>query len=708
MFLKLTIFFLFLFTQIFCINLTTEENEWINKNQKNIFNIFIYNPNHIYFFKKENDELGGVYIDFFKKISYETGLKFNIKIGNREEFQTLLNNADGDILFNPSKTYPREQKYFFVPTLNTYSLGIYSKKNISIDINQLSKYKIGILPSTSDKILMNDFFPDLNNLISIEEDGNFGFKSLDNKSLDGLIGKSSNDILKTYKFTPLNQIPASNLWMAVNKKLPELHSIVYKYKENFTNEEIRASLKKERPLFYKMLLNDNQILKNLKKRYKVIKVLIPSSENVLPLFYKTNTGYKGYIVDRLNELSFLIEVPIIFTQNPDDYDIKAIDSNVFLNNDFSMYIPYYSIHTAVFSRISEDFIDSSKEIHNKKVGFVSPDNLRPKFLKYLPAFKTSKIYEDTSTSLNGILNNEIDYLYGDFKIISMAISNKYLENHIKVSGFIGGNQTIGFKIKEDTELLQIFDKIFPNHLAEINILQTELKVLKKLNPDYKYLLMVSSVLLSIIAMLFYFLKKATAASEKEKRITRALVHSFEAANELNDEDTGNHILRVNLYSKFLAEKLKCPYKFIQEVGEYASLHDVGKIVISDSILKKPGKLTLDEFEEMKKHVILGRNLVEMMELGSIAENIALYHHERWNGKGYCHNLQGEEIPLEARIVALSDVYDALRQKRVYKDGLSHEEAVSIIKSESGEHFDPAIVKVFLEFNLEFDKIFKNN
>ncbi|MGL5984926.1 MAG: HD-GYP domain-containing protein, partial [Cetobacterium sp.] len=163
-----------------------------------------------------------------------------------------------------------------------------------------------------------------------------------------------------------------------------------------------------------------------------------------------------------------------------------------------------------------------------------------------------------------------------------------------------------------------------------------------------------------------------------------------------------------LYSKFLAEKLKCPYKFIQEVGEYASLHDVGKIVISDSILKKPGKLTLDEFEEMKKHVILGRNLVEMMELGSIAENIALYHHERWNGKGYCHNLQGEEIPLEARIVALSDVYDALRQKRVYKDGLSHEEAVSIIKSESGEHFDPAIVKVFLEFNLEFDKIFKNN
>ncbi|MGL5962550.1 MAG: transporter substrate-binding domain-containing protein, partial [Cetobacterium sp.] len=570
MFLKLTIFFLFLFTQIFCINLTTEENEWINKNQKNVFNIFIYNTNNIYFFKKENDELSGVYIDFFKKISYETGLKFNIEIGSRNQLQSLLSKGEGDILFSPHKTNLREHSYFFVPTLNTYSLGVYSKKNNFIDINNLSQYKIGILPRTSDQISMNNFFPKLKNLISIENVENFGFKFLDNDTLDGLIGKSSNDILKTYKFTPLEQIPASSLWMAVNKKLPELHSIIYKYKENFTTNEINTSLKKERPIFYKMLLKDNSKLKILKKRYKVIKVLLPSDENVLPLFYKTNTGYSGYIVDRLNELSFLIGVPIVYTKNPDDdYDIKAIDSNVFFKNESSMYIPYYPIGMAVFSNISENFIDSSKETNNKKVGFISPDDFKPQLLKHLPKFRSYKTYLNIDEALEGLLKNEIDYLYGDFKIISMAISNKYLENYIKVSGFIGGNQTIGFGIKEDVELLQIFDKIFPNHLAEINILQTELKVSKKLNPDYKYLLMASSILAFIIAMLFYFLKKATAASEKEKRITRALVHSFEAANELNDEDTGNHILRVNLYSKFLAEKLKCPYKFIQEVGEYA-------------------------------------------------------------------------------------------------------------------------------------------
>ncbi|MGL5902673.1 MAG: HD domain-containing phosphohydrolase, partial [Cetobacterium sp.] len=554
-----------------------------------------------------------------------------------------------------------------------------------------------------------DFFPDLDGLIPVQNDGNFGFKYLDNGTVDGLIGKSSNDILKKYKFTPFENIPPSSLWMAVNKKLPELHSILYKYKENFSNKEIRTSLKKERPIFYKMLLKDNPKLISLKKRYKAIKVLIPSNQHMLPLFYRTSTGYSGYIVDRLNELSFLIGVPIVYTKNPDDdYDIKAIDSNIFLKNDPNMYIPYYSVNVAVFSNISENFIDSSKETQNKKIGIVSPDNFKPELLKFIPKFKTYKIYENTDEALQGLMNKKINYLYGDFKITSMAIANKYLENYIKVSGFIGGNQTIGFGVKKDVELLQLFDIIFPSHLAESNILQTELKVLKKLNPDYKYLLMVSSILIFIIGMLSYFLKKATAASEKEKRITRALVHSFEAANELNDEDTGNHILRVNLYSKLLAEKLKCSYKFVQEIGEYASLHDVGKIAISDTILKKPGKLTIDEFEEMKQHVILGRDLVEKMELGSIAENIAHYHHEKWNGKGYYHGLKGEEIPLEARIVALSDVYDALRQKRIYKDGLSHEEAISIINKESGEHFDPSIVNVFLECHLEFDKIFKMN
>ena len=174
---------------------------------------------------------------------------------------------------------------------------------------------------------------------------------------------------------------------------------------------------------------------------------------------------------------------------------------------------------------------------------------------------------------------------------------------------------------------------------------------------------------------------------------------------LKDEFTANHILRVNLYSKFLATKLKCNENFINEIGKYASLHDAGKIAVSQKILKKPHKLTTKEFEKVKKHVIFGKNLIRFFRLGKIAENIALYHHEKWNGDGYYFGLKETAIPLEARIVSLADAYDALRQKRVYKEEVSHEKTLEIIKSESGKHFDPSIVEIFLVFNEEFDKIY---
>ncbi|MGL5798212.1 MAG: HD domain-containing phosphohydrolase [Cetobacterium sp.] len=506
-------------------------------------------------------------------------------------------------------------------------------------------------------------------------------------------------------FISKNEIPIWSYWMAVNKKNPELYSILIKYKKKFIADELRKSFKKERPLYYKILLKDDKRLLNLQKKYNFIKVLLPESGDMLPLFYKKNLKYDGYIIDRLKELSFVLDIPLLYTRNSDDdFHIKAVDSNIFLKNSSSQYIPYYKIGVSIFSSIDKNFIDSSKETFNQNVGFIAPNDLNSEKLKGIPKFKNYTIYKTSDSALKAILKGEIDYLYGDFKMLSMAIENSYLSSRIKVSGFFGGNETIGFSL-EDNELFEIFKIIFPNQLVETNTLETDLKISRKLNPDYKYFLITSSILLSIIVLLLYLLKKVKTAELKERGIARALVHSFETANELNDEDTGNHILRVNLYSKLLAQKLKCPSDFIREIGEYASLHDVGKIGISDSILKKPGKLTAEEFEQMKLHVVYGHELIQKMELSSIAQNIALYHHERWNGNGYCYGLIGEKIPLEARIVALADVYDALRQTRVYKDGVSHEKAMKIIKEESGEHFDPRIVNQFLEFNKEFEKIF---
>lgn len=707
MFLKLLISFLLMYINIFSVHFSPEETIWLKKNYDKTFVINAYNPRHIYLYESENHDLRGVYINFFENISNKTGLNFKFQSLNRDDMLSMISQGKGDIIFNISNSDEREKFYSFLPTLNSYTLGLYSKDNTDIDIQNLDKYRIGLVPSTSDLLLIKKFYPELEKkLISVEDNNNFGFDALEEGVVDVIIGKSSNDVLKNYKFTPFENIPSSTLWMAINKNNPILESIISKFKENFNTKDVAEILKKERPIFYKQLLTNRTLLKKIEKRYSNIKVFIPDIDKMLPLFYKTKSGYKGYVIDRLEELSKLTGLPIIYTNNEnEDYDLKALDSKLFEDNSNQYFIPYYTVQIAVFSSLSSNFIDSYKGIENKKVGLITHENIDSHFLSFIPNFKSYKMYYETDDALDALLKNEIDYIYGDFKIISLAITNRYLENKIKVAGFLDSNHSIGFGIKKDPDLASLIDKLFPNHLAESKILQSELMISKRLAPNYEYFILMISTLFLIIALLFYLLRKATIASLKEKRISKALVQSFEAANELNDQDTGNHILRVNLYSKFLAEKLKCSNKFIKAIAEYASLHDVGKIAISDTILKKPGKLTPEEFEDMKKHVIFGKELILKMQLGDIAENIALYHHEKWNGKGYCFGLAGKSIPLEARIVALADVYDALRQKRVYKEGFSHEVAVEIIKKERGEHFDPALVDIFLEHHSEFDKIF---
>ena len=619
--------------------------------------------------------------------------------------KNLLTTGEGDILFNVAKTPERERSYFFIPTYNTYNVGLFTKKNKSLDLSNLNNFKIGYIEGTSDSILVKEFYPTFKNLIPINDNGNFGFSSLENGEVDTIIGKSSNDVFKNYNFTPLNNIPSSQLWMVINKQYPLLKDIIEKFRVEFSERDLVESLKKERLVFYKQLLKNDPLIDKLKNKYRQFKVLLPSNNEIIPLLYISKGSYQGYVIDRLKELSYLTDIPINYIQDSkDNYDIKVIDTNLF-NTQSKFFIPYYESQLAAFSLTNNNFVDSYSDIKNKKIGFISSEELNKNTIKKIITSNHFSFFKSTKLALKALINKDIDYLYGDFKIISMAISNEHFESDIKVSGFFNKITPIVFGIKNDSDLAEFIDKLFPSHLSESRILYSELVVPKKLSPNYKYFIIMFSVYSIIILTLFYFLRKAIIATKKERLITRALVESFEAANEFNDEDTGNHILRVNLYSKFLAEKLKCNKKFITEIGEYASLHDIGKIGIPDAILKKPGKLSPYEFEEMKKHVLFGKKLVDKMQLGTIAQNLVLYHHEKWNGKGYCFGLKNIEIPLEARIVALADVYDALRQKRVYKDGFSHDTAVEIIKKERGQHFDPAIVDVFLIYNEDFNKIF---
>ncbi len=187
-----------------------------------------------------------------------------------------------------------------------------------------------------------------------------------------------------------------------------------------------------------------------------------------------------------------------------------------------------------------------------------------------------------------------------------------------------------------------------------------------------------------------------------------LILAMAKLSEYRSEETGYHLERVRRYTSLLAHDLRenCPElklttSFVEEISQVTPLHDIGKVAISDNILHKPGKLTGEEFEKMKEHAAIGgKMLLDIFaKTGShylmTASDIAMYHHEKYNGKGYPHGLSGSEIPLCARIMALADIYDAMTSERCYKEAFSHEKTKNLIISEKGEHLDPQVVESFL-------------
>lgn len=187
-----------------------------------------------------------------------------------------------------------------------------------------------------------------------------------------------------------------------------------------------------------------------------------------------------------------------------------------------------------------------------------------------------------------------------------------------------------------------------------------------------------------------------------------LIFSMAKLSEYRSEETGYHLERVQRYTSMLAHDLQenCPSlqltpSFVEEIAQVAPLHDIGKVAIPDEILHKPGPLTADEFEIMKEHAAIGgKMLLDIYgKTGShylkTASDIAMYHHEKYNGQGYPKGLLGEEIPICARIMALADIYDAMTSKRCYKESCSHAETKNIIVAERGQHLDPDVVDSFL-------------
>lgn len=203
-----------------------------------------------------------------------------------------------------------------------------------------------------------------------------------------------------------------------------------------------------------------------------------------------------------------------------------------------------------------------------------------------------------------------------------------------------------------------------------------------------------------------------ALSKQTKETGDAFLYMMNAlsrAAEANDEDTGNHILRVNKYAVVIAKQLGLSEKFVHNIGISAQMHDVGKIHVHPDILRKPGKLSSNEFEAVKQHPIYGARIIGEHPRLKMAQIIALTHHECWDGSGYPYGLKGDIIPVEGRILNIADQYDALRNARTYKPAFSHAEASKIITEGDGRtmpfHFDPEILQTFKDVAGQMEDIY---
>ena len=213
-------------------------------------------------------------------------------------------------------------------------------------------------------------------------------------------------------------------------------------------------------------------------------------------------------------------------------------------------------------------------------------------------------------------------------------------------------------------------------------------------------------------------KEADRQTKRAENLQSSIILGMAAMIESRDDSTGGHINRTSACVQLFVEHIQESHKFMMSdlywanVIHAAPLHDLGKIAVDDRVLKKQGQLNPDEYEQMKKHAEVGAEIVQQVladvddkEFVRIASNVAHYHHEKYNGTGYPEGLKGNQIPLEARVMALADVFDALISKRYYKNNMSYDEAFAIIRNDLGTHFDPELGKIFLSMKPDLIKLY---
>lgn len=656
------------------------------------------NSTDMYLYKNlEKGDYQGVYVDIFADILKNENIKIN------------LDGKDGDVVLRTIETLDGKKKYDYLDTPMIYRVGVVVNKNSTIsNLGNIKNLKVAYI---SNQHGLKEFKERYNNLeLEKIEVKNLveGLEKLSSGEVDAFVvqdwyDKNSGEV--NYKL--LENI-RYNEQIAIKKHLKNIHGTLTKTMNEIQGDRFQNILSKNRVEFYKYLLKDTPSYEKVKEKYKTIKVKLGRDKIMLPFYYEQKDNYQGLTINIVKELEEIIGVPFVFVKNG-EYDIDGIAIENSENKSKVNYTkPYYEMKLSVANRKSDGFIQNITDLDKAKI-LVLKDDYSYIYLKNI--LKNSQIIEVESyeKGLEKLLNQEGEYLVGYFNILTGVISNNFLDDKIKVAGILNDTFGVSFGIlKEQKELSNLMGTILESFTVDKTVIDNNLLKNSIVAQNYKLILKISIPVLIFIIILIILIIKSEKNRKKAEELSFSLIEVLEMANQLNDEDTGDHVKRLGMYSSLLSEKTNVPKDLRENIKRFSSLHDIGKVVIPSEILKKPFKLTEDEFNKVKEHVNIGYDLVKKLKLGKVAENIVRYHHEKWDGSGYPLGLKGYSIPFESRIVAIVDVYDALRQKKFHRDGLSHLEALKIIKEEKGKSFDPELVDIFVKNNKEFERIYEEN
>ena len=367
------------------------------------------------------------------------------------------------------------------------------------------------------------------------------------------------------------------------------------------------------------------------------------------------------------------------------------------------------------------------EILYTKIGLIKNSIYADLFKKWFPHHTNITEYEDFDATVNALTNGDVDMiLLSETHLLSLANYNELAGYKTNLIFDYNLDSTFGLN-KDESVLCSIMGKA-------MDLTDTGKIVEQWLNRTYDYrikvaeaqrplFISVTALLISVLFLIIILFIRKQKQNESLWNMKNSVINIVSNLIEFRDGTTGDHVFRTQRYLECLIGKCVENSVYINEIKSFkpeivissSQLHDVGKISIPDNILNKPGKLTDEEFDVMKTHTTIGAEIVERMAKNTQANDFfdhakcfAESHHEKWNGSGYPKKLEGTDIPLEGRLMAIVDVYDALVTERPYKKAFSQEETVKIISNDSGSHFDPELVRMFKLAKDEFSVIAGND